>query len=157
MAITNAIPTIIAPTEAKVERDPETGKILRVIHAHKRSNPLNDPLNSDSEDEEMADDHEEFEGFDGESGPKEKNGIVKQLEEQASMGAEKKERRQSEREREWIERLVSKYGEDYQKMARDMRLNPMQQTVADIGKRVSKWKVSGGSVPVRDETKGIEA
>jgi nucleolar protein 16 len=148
LAITNAIPKTIAPAEAKVERDPETGKILRVIHPHKKPNPLNDPLNSDSEDEEMADDGEEFEGFDGDSGHKEKNDIVKQLEEQASMGAEKKERRQSEREREWIERLVAKHGEDYQKMARDTRLNPMQQTAADIGKRVSKWKASGASVPV---------
>jgi len=80
---------------------------------------------------------EEFAGFDGQ-----KNEIVRQLEEQASMGAEKKERKQSEREREWIERLVAKYGEDYQRMARDMRLNPMQQTAADIGKRVGKWKAS---------------
>jgi nucleolar protein 16 len=97
----------------------------------------------------MADDGEEFEGFNGEPGHKETNNIVKQLEEQASMAAEKKERKQSEREREWIEKLVAKYGDDYQKMARDMRLNPMQQTAADIGRRVSKWKASGGSLSVK--------
>jgi nucleolar protein 16 len=96
----------------------------------------------------MADDGEEFEGFDGEVGHTEKNDIVRQLEAQASMGAERKERKQSEREREWIERLVAKYGEDYQRMARDMKLNPMQQTAADIGKRVSKWKASGRSFSV---------
>jgi len=63
------------------------------------------------------------------------------------MGAEKKERKQSEREREWIERLVAKYGEDYQRMARDMRLNPMQQTAADLG---ASWEVeaSGGSLSI---------
>ena len=148
LAISNAFPKTIAPTEARVERDPETGKILRVIHASKRPNPLNDPLNSDSEDEKMADDGEEFQGFDGEGEPKEKNPIVQQLEEMASMEAEKTERRQSEREREWIERLVAKYGEDYQRMARDMRLNPMQQTSTDIGRRVAKWKATGGSVSV---------
>ncbi|KAN0103185.1 60S ribosomal subunit biogenesis protein-like protein Nop16 [Hyaloscypha variabilis] len=148
LAITNAFPKTIAPTEARVERDPETGKILRVIHAHKRPNPLNDPLNSDSEDEGMADDGEEFEGFDGEGEPKEKNEIVRQLEEQASMEAEKIPRKQSERERDWIERLVAKHGDNYERMARDMRLNPMQQTAADIRKRVGKWKASGGSPAV---------
>ncbi|CZR59185.1 related to chicken microfibril-associated protein [Phialocephala subalpina] len=145
LAITNAIPKTIAPTEARVERD-ETGKIIRVIHSKSRPNPLNDPLNSESEDEEMADDGEEFEGFDGEK--TEENEIVKQLEEQASMGALPTERKQSDREKEWIERLVAKYGEDYGKMARDMRLNPMQQTPADIKRRVGKWKTKGGAVSV---------
>jgi nucleolar protein 16 len=146
LAITNAIPKTIAPREARVQRDPETGKILRVIHAYKKPNPLNDPLNSDSEDDGMADDGEEFEGFEGEGEPKEKNEIVRQLEEQALMEAEKIPRKQSEREREWIERLVAKHGDDYERMARDMRLNPMQQTAADIRKRVGKWKAAGGSV-----------
>jgi nucleolar protein 16 len=149
LAISNAVPKTIEPTEARVERDPETGKILRVIHPTSRPNPLNDPLNSDSEDEDMADDEEEFEGFGGDSGnKKDTNDIVRKLEEQASMGAEKKERRQSHREREWIERLVGKYGEDFQKMARDLRLNPMQQTPADIRRRIEKWKASGASASV---------
>lgn len=146
LAITNAIPKTITPTEAKVERDPETGKIIRVIHAKSRPNPLNDPLNSESEDEEMADDGEEFEGFDGDKG--EQNQIVKQLEEQASMGAPPAERKQSDREKEWIERMVVKYGDDYVKMSRDRRLNPMQQTPADIKRRVGKWKAKGGKVGV---------
>lgn len=149
LAISNAIPKMITPTEARVERDPETGKILRVIHSGSKPNPLNDPLNSDSEDEEMGDHGEEFSGFDTDNGnKKESNEIVRKLEEQASMVAEKKERLQSDREREWIERLVAKHGEDFAKMARDMKLNPMQQTAADIKKRVGKWKSKGGVVPV---------
>ncbi|KAG9231872.1 putative nucleolar protein 16 [Amylocarpus encephaloides] len=146
LAISNAIPKQFAPTEATVERDPETGRILRVIHPHSRPNPLNDPLNSDSEDE-MVDEGEEFEGFDGQAARnagKGQNEIVKQLEEMASRAPEKKERKQSEREQEWIERLVGKYGEDYKRMSRDMKLNPMQQTEADIKKRVGKWKTSSG-------------
>lgn len=144
LAISNAIPKTIAPTEARVERDPETGKIIRVIHAKSRPNPLNDPLNSESEDEDMADDGEEFDGFEGEK-PVE-NEIVKQLEAQASMIAPPTERKQSDREREWIERLVAKHGDDYGKMSRDMKLNPMQQTPADIKRRVGKWKAKGGVV-----------
>jgi nucleolar protein 16 len=98
----------------------------------------------------MADDGEEFSGFDAETGDqKEANEIVRKLEEQASMVAEKKDRLQSDREREWIERLVAKHGEDYAKMARDMKLNPMQQTAADIRKRVAKWMANGGVLPVQ--------
>lgn len=135
LAIANAFPTTIEPTEARVERDPETGKILRVIHKKQKANPLNDLLNSDDEDED------EFEGFEAEQ--REKNPIVRQLEEQAARIPEKKERLQSEREIEWLERLVGKWGVDYGKMARDKRLNPMQQTAKDIQRRVEKWKGLG--------------
>lgn len=142
LAISNAFPKSFTPEEAKVERDPETGKIIRVIHAPKKANPLNDLLNSD--DEDMEDD---FEGF-ADDAPREKNDIIRQLEEQAANGAERKERKQSEREKEWLQRLVAKYGEDYRKMARDMKLNPMQQTEADIRRRVGIWKTNGGTVPM---------
>ena len=128
LAISNAIPKQFAPSSARVERDPTTGKILRVIHAED-DNPLNDPLNVvEAMDFEGAeDDGEVFEGFEGEEtrvgksgkkGKKSQNEIVRKLEEQASMVAEKKERTQSEREREWIERLVGKWGEDFEKIRR---------------------------------------
>ncbi|KAH7393279.1 60S ribosomal subunit biogenesis protein-like protein Nop16 [Cadophora sp. MPI-SDFR-AT-0126] len=159
LAISSAIPKQFTPSTARVERDPTTGKILRVIH-EEDDNPLNDPLNVvEAMDFDGAeDDGEVFEGFDGEGngesgkaaskkGKKSQNEIVRRLEEQASMVPEKKERSQSEREREWIERLVGKWGEDYEKMARDRRLNPMQQTPADIKRRVRKWKAKGGVLP----------
>ncbi len=136
LAIANAFPKMFEPGEAQVERDPETGKIVRVIHPE-TDNPLNDPLNSIGEEEG---DEEMEEGG-------ERNEVVRLLEEQASLVAEKKERTQSEGEREWIERLVGRHGEDYVRMARDMKLNPMQQTPADIRRRVGKWKKEGGVVP----------
>ena len=104
---------------------------------------MNDPLNSESEDEDME--GEEFEGF-GDDAPSEKNEIIRLLEEQAASGAEKKDRLQSEREREWIERLVGKYGDDVGKMSRDRRLNPMQQTEADLKRRIGKWRSTGGAI-----------
>lgn len=69
----------------------------------------------------------------------ERSEVVKKLEEEASWGV-KRERLQSEREEDWIARLVNKYGDDYVRMARDMKLNPFQQTVGDLKKRVAKWK-----------------
>jgi nucleolar protein 16 len=139
------VPTALAPTTARVERDQETGKIIRVIHDRPRkANPLNDPLNSDDEgrDEEMQDAKEEA---------PERNNIIKELEAQASMVPEKKVRKQSEREKEWISRLVERYGTDYKAMARDRRLNPMQQTEADISRRVRKWRDGNGGAAVESE------
>lgn len=115
----------------RVERDPETGKIIRVLHDKKKENPLNDQL--------LTDDEEDVDVNMSEVGG-EKSGIVAELERQAARAPEKKPRKQSAREKEWIERLVNKYGDDTKKMARDMKLNPMQQTEADIARRIKKWK-----------------
>jgi nucleolar protein 16 len=136
------------PTTARVERDPETGKILRVIHEG-RDNPLNDPLN-DVEDGEEFDGLGDDEVGNKEGGEKDGNEIVRLLEEQASMGKATPKRKQSEREKEWIERLVGRWGESYGRMARDRRLNPMQQTEADIKRRVEKWRAEGGSVAAEE-------
>ncbi|KAJ4305546.1 Nucleolar protein 16 [Kalmusia sp. IMI 367209] len=126
--------------EVEVERDPETGAILRVLGEEKVvSNPLNDPLNELEED-----DTEEWNGFAMVPQDRSDNPVIRQLEEAARNGARKAPRSQSQREIEWLERLVDKYGDDYGKMARDMKLNPMQQTAADIRKRVKKWNDSKG-------------
>jgi len=128
--------------EIEVERDPETGAILRVTGQKvERFNPLNDPLNELEEEEgEM-----EWNGFAmvperSENEPQ--NPVISELEEAARNGVRKAPRKQSEREGEWLERLVNKYGEDYGRMSRDLKLNPMQQTAADIKKRVKKWKAT---------------
>ncbi|KAG9248219.1 putative nucleolar protein 16 [Calycina marina] len=143
LAISNAIPKNFTPEEARVERDPETGKILRVIHSKQRFNPLNDPLNSDSEDEYMDLDGDNEAEVDEEA---KAGNIVRELERQARTGGKKvKERVQSEREKEWCERLATRWGEDYHNMARDRRLNPMQQTEPDIRRRIEKWKAAGGA------------
>lgn len=104
-----------------------------------KDNPLNDPLN----EIEDSDEEPEWNGFamvperrEGES----ENPVIRQLEEAARNGVRKAPRGQSQREQEWAERLVSQYGDDYGRMARDRKLNPMQQTEADIRKRVLKWK-----------------
>ncbi|XP_014562411.1 hypothetical protein COCVIDRAFT_84572 [Bipolaris victoriae FI3] len=134
-------PENIPTEEIEVERDPETGAILRVVGTlENKNNPLNDPLVEIEDGEEM-----QWNGF--AMVPEHKadeleNPVIKQLEEAAMNGARKAPRGQSQREQEWVERLVNKYGDDYAKMARDLKLNPMQQTAADIKKRVIKWQKS---------------
>ncbi|EGR49283.1 uncharacterized protein TRIREDRAFT_60591 [Trichoderma reesei QM6a] len=125
-------------SEAKVERD-AAGNIVRVLG--RKANPLNDPLNeldSSSEQEDDGDDGEEWGGINDDGvGTTE---VVKSLIEEAKNPAPPKVRYLSERETEWLESLVAKYGDDTRAMARDMKLNPMQQTAADIAKRLKKLK-----------------
>ncbi|KAM0275792.1 hypothetical protein ACHAQH_007415 [Verticillium albo-atrum] len=130
-------------SEARVERDAD-GKIIKIHYADAgkkvRANPLNDPLNGldrDSEDEgEEGGEWGGIEERDEESRPK----VIRMLEEEASREVEKKPRHQSQQEAEWIERLVAKHGENTAAMARDRKLNQMQQTERDIARRVKKWK-----------------
>ena len=63
-----------------------------------------------------------------------------ELEDLASMEVKKRPRQQSQREEEWIARLVAKYGEDYSRMVKDRKLNPYQQGEGDIRRRVSLWQ-----------------
>ncbi|KAK2739962.1 Nucleolar protein 16 [Myotisia sp. PD_48] len=140
----------IEPGEVQVERDPETGKILRVIRPEddgvfevagrkrRRSNPLDDPL------EELSDVDQVM----GDVNVSHPSTVIAELEKQAAQQEEKlkhrKPRQQSKREEEWLRRLVEKYNEDTRAMARDRKLNPMQQTEADISRRLKKWKKNQG-------------
>lgn len=140
-------------------RDPETGKILRVVHdsppagsRKKNKNPLNDPLN-----ELESDDDDDDEWEDGEAardivagGSRAVGGIVEQLEAAAMMAGIKKARprMQSRREEEWIEALVSRWGENYKGMMTDRRLNPMQQSEGDLRRRIERWKQGRGNIAV---------
>ncbi len=110
-------------------RDPKSGAIVSVQHEKsERENPLHDPLNefSDSDDTELVES----------SG----RGIVPELEEQAKYSRPKRPRMQSQREKEWIERLVERWGDDWGGMVRDRRLNPQQQSEGDLKRRVGVWK-----------------
>ncbi|WPH02415.1 Hypothetical protein R9X50_00527900 [Acrodontium crateriforme] len=148
-------PVQLEVSEAKIERDPKTGAILRVIDdglKKKKPNPLNDPLNdldSDDDEEQKSD-----EGFNQHASNIEgrqpsgtaKTDVVAQLEQAASRCAPKFKAKQSEGERAFIEELLQKYGEDYTKMARDTKINYMQRSEGDLKKRVKKWKQNGGTL-----------
>lgn len=124
-------------SEARVERDAD-GKILRILGSA-RANPLNDPLNDldeeDDSNDKVPDEEEEDEwtGFrDGDTD------VIKSLVALSRRPDAPKPRHQSSREREWLDALVARHGDDTRAMARDRKLNPMQQTAADIAKRLRK-------------------
>lgn len=135
--------TTLVPTETKVERDPQTGRILRIVRsdggsedatARKRKlNPLNDPLENLSDQEETS------------AMSTRPSDIVAELEVQAeeeavTLARKRRPRQQSKREEEWMARLAGKYGDDIRAMARDVKLNPMQQSEGDLRRRLKKWK-----------------
>ena len=144
-------PEQIDVTEAKIERDPKTGRILRIVEeGTKKANPLHDPLDGlDSDSEDMEDEFDQH----GNAPPSlasamavPKTAVVGALEQQASRPVAKHKRRQPEGERAFIAELVKKHGEDYGKMARDVKINYMQRSEGDLKKRVKKWRESGGVV-----------
>jgi nucleolar protein 16 len=132
-------------TSARVERNAD-GKIIK-IHMPEdsgrppRANPLNDPLrqfDSDSEDE----DEEEWGGVEENEDDENKPEVLRMLEEEAARPELKKPRHQSEQEAEWLEKLIKRHGENYEAMAWDRKLNPMQQTAGDLRRRVAKLRAS---------------
>ncbi|KAK0720424.1 ribosome biogenesis protein Nop16 [Lasiosphaeris hirsuta] len=124
-------------SEVKVERDANG----RITHVLREANPLRDRLNdfeSDPENETEEKEHEEWGGIDEPMNENDRPAVIRQLEREANMPVETKARYQSERELEWLQSLVAKYGDDRGAMARDRKLNPMQQTAADITRRLKK-------------------
>jgi len=140
--------------EVRVERD-AAGNIVRVLGAGS-DNPLGDPLNalesssgySSDEDPRTRQNRweEEWGGIsssddEADAGTKRKRpAVIRELEREARKPVYKRPRQQSEREHEWLERLVAEHGEDTEAMARDGQLNPMQQTAGDLARRIRKMR-----------------
>ena len=147
LSIKPALSSAVVAQEIRIERDPETGKILRVLDEPTiAANPLDDPLNAL---EDNGADEDEWKGFDdshiilGHRGSRPSTSqVVHELETEASGGLKKPPRRQSQREEEWVGRLVEAHGQDHDAMFRDRRLNPMQQSVGELRRRITKYLTS---------------
>jgi nucleolar protein 16 len=141
------VTTKLVPGEIKVERDPQTGRILRIVHSDgdgdsedasarpRRLNPLNDLLQDLSDEEDFS------------AKGNRPSDVVLKLQEQADQDAavlatKRRPRQQSKREEEWISILAEKYGDNTRAMARDVKLNPMQQSEGDLARRLKKWKAN---------------
>ncbi|KAL8708666.1 MAG: hypothetical protein Q9220_006491 [cf. Caloplaca sp. 1 TL-2023] len=130
----------------------QDGRIVSVVHGAEgeggegkvrrwAGRELVDELGSrDGEEEMEGGQHDLYIPLNEEQGDGE--GVVRELEMQAQeLGKrEKRKRKQSSREEEWVRGLVERYGDDVEAMARDRKRNPMQQSVGDIGRRVRVWR-----------------
>ncbi|CAI4059991.1 Nop16p SKDI_05G0710 [Saccharomyces kudriavzevii IFO 1802] len=108
--------------EARIQRD-ENGEVVRVVYGKKVSF-------DEDEDVDSMKAKQTGEGTE----------VVKQLEKFASRPVFRRERCQSEREEEWLERLYDKHGDDCKKMFFDKKLNIFQQSEGDLKRRILKWK-----------------
>lgn len=125
----------VVVSEVRVERDAD-GNITRVL-GRGDDNPLNDPLCA-LEDAGADDDEGEWGGIAerDEAAAAHPNPVVRSLIQQSHNPAPKRPRHLSEAEADWLRRLVARHGDDTAAMARDRKLNPMQQTAADIARRI---------------------
>jgi len=130
--------------EARIERDADTGSILRVVEtASRRPRRLNDPLNElDTDSESDAAEEEAM----PQSVALPKTEVVQKLELEAQRAEKKYVRKQSDGEKKFIEQLFARYGDDYAKMERDMQINYMQRSAGDLKRRIVKWRKAGGVV-----------
>ena len=134
LTISSPVPRVLHPPDVLVQLDPTSGHILRVNHQPtKQWNPLNDPLNEITE----------YGGDDIEKATT-THGVIRELEEQASMEVKKRPRQQSVRETEWISDLVQKHGDNLIAMVKDKKLNPYQQSEGDLRRRVKRWRERNG-------------
>ncbi|KAL8730987.1 MAG: hypothetical protein Q9181_004469 [Wetmoreana brouardii] len=156
LKIQNPNAKTLVPGRAKVVRDSGSGAIVKVVHddheARRKKKrwagrELVDPLDSsdsggDEGKEETVSQHDLPPLTQISSTAGNDNGrVVRELEAQSLRpGVRKRPRRQSRREEEWIRTLVERYGDDVAGMARDRRLNVMQQSEGDIRRRVRAWR-----------------
>ena len=114
----------------KVIRD-EDGKIVQVVREAQKEKFAGDLLD-DTSDEEEAPATRDTE-------------VVRQLEEHSQMVPRKKRRKMAKGEGEWVERLIGRWGDDFEVMSRDKNLNPMLHSPAVLRKKVRAWREQPGS------------
>lgn len=106
----------------------QSGKII-----HDEDGKVRVEYSQNEEDEDMSKEElEEWNGF-------EESDVVKELKTLAANEV-KVPRVQSDREADWVRRMVEKHGDDYEAMLWDKNLNIWQQSLGDIKRRVFKWK-----------------
>lgn len=112
-------PKDIPQGQAKIIRNPETNEVEQIIYGTKTTEEESHPVSETA------------------------TVVLGKLQEQGMRAAaHKTDRTQLAREQEWLHALYSKYGEDYEKMMWDRKLNVFQQSAGDLKRRIIKWKKS---------------
>lgn len=117
-------PANILEGTAKMRRD-EDGNVVEIIYGTKKIKSKKDAV-------------EEAESSEEEDNSKAKE-VIAELEELANLQKKKEFHRLNELEVHRCKKLIEKYGEDYEKMKWDKRLNPFQLSPAQLRKLIEKY------------------
>lgn len=112
---TETDPEKIPEGEARLIRDPETNEVVQIIYGKMK---VNEKKVEESKDSIIAE-------------------LIKYNEDTAKPVVPKTP---SSRESAWLEKLVAKYGDDYEKMKWDRKLNPMLLSVGQLKKKMAQWR-----------------
>lgn len=109
-------PAKIPEGEARLIRDPETNEVVQVIYGTKKP-------------DEVSDDDEP------------KVSIIDELQKYNQAHAKpQRVKTLSAREEAWISKLHAKYGDDYEKMLWDAKLNPLFMSSGQLKRKITLWK-----------------
>ncbi|KAH9842831.1 ribosome biogenesis protein Nop16 [Rhodofomes roseus] len=134
----------------RIVRD-ENGNVIDIILPKEEEHGLADEIMEDlpdaSRDEQLAPWVEL--GSDTKSGPSKapETHVVRALEEMSQERGARPPRYASTGENAILRRLVHKYGEDVEDMAKDRKLNPDQRTAGELGRAIRK---AGGFARLRE-------
>ncbi|KTW29398.1 hypothetical protein T552_01351 [Pneumocystis carinii B80] len=109
----------LKPNEAQILRD-DQGNIIKVIYGKKYD--FDDELNEIAMENRKA-----------------KTQVIEELKNKIKNNI-KSDRKPSQNEINFLNKLIERYGDNVDAMAKDIKLNPMQQTAADLRRRISKLK-----------------
>lgn len=108
-------PAKIPEGEARLIRDPDTKEVVEIIYGTMKTTSFD----GDAPERSIIDDLQKYND---------------------EHAGKKKAKKLTEREHEWIGMLHAKYGEDYEKMRWDQRLNPTFVTTGQLKKKMALWK-----------------
>lgn len=120
-------PANILEGTAKFLKD-EDGKILKIIYGTKKLANKTEDVQSESEEESETEDNSEAKE------------VIAQLEAVAAIPKKKEIHRLNEVEVSRCAKLIAKYGDDYEKMMWDKKLNPFQLSPGQLRKQIAKYK-----------------
>lgn len=123
-------PANILEGTAKFVKD-ENGKVLKIIYGTKKISQPNNKINDNSKEGNAQVDDEEDKS--------EAKEVIAELEELASIPKKKEVRKMNEVEIVRYRKLLDKYGEDYERMKWDKKLNPFQLSPGQLKKQIKKY------------------
>lgn len=121
-------PANILEGTAKLVKD-ENGKVLNIIYGTKKISQSNSNDNNNEGNAQVGDDEDKSEAKE----------VIAELEELANIPKRKEVRKMNEVEIVRYRKLIDKYGEDYEKMKWDKKLNPFQLSPGQLKKQIKKY------------------